>query len=257
MGWKQTKGFDTGKAGTQKYLCLKNVRLGYGIASKWEYARQDWDNNVAKHADQNFPAGVAVPVYFSWVGTLDGIRRDWGHVAVRLPDGRIWTDGRYYASVSTLAANYLSGGSYLGWGESVNGVRVVEQVADSPQVSDPITDKHKYLIRVISSEVKGWDRGKVHNGDYDAKEMAFWRGKSIADFSQSAWDEGAGYRKDKDKWKAAYDREPELKKQLAAKPKEIVKEVEKKIVVDPSYFAAGDLLRALLQKAVAWFNKKG
>ena len=136
MSWKQVKPFQVGKAGTKKYWCLQNVRLGFGAPVKWEYARQDWEHNLGRHPNQDFPAGVAVPVYFSWTGTLDGVKRDWGHVAVRLPDGRIWTDGKYYANVSTLASNYLSGGTYLGWGESVNGVRVVEYVPEPVRKSN-------------------------------------------------------------------------------------------------------------------------
>lgn len=93
-------------------------------------------------------------------------------------------------------------------------------------MSDPITDKHKNLIRIVSSEVRGWDRGQVHSGKFDKTEMAYWKGKSIADFIQQCWDVGAEYRVLKDKWQAAYDREPELQKRLAAKPKEVIKEVE-------------------------------
>lgn len=104
----------------------------------------------------------------------------------------------------------------------------------------------------------------------------------------SAWDapEAQSYRKELDRVYAEAAKVPELEKQLAAKPKEIIKEIRvdnpehiekireleeqlaekpkevvkevpgKSIVVDPTYYPAGDLFRALLQKAVAWFNKK-
>lgn len=243
MGWKQTKGFDTGKAGTQKYLCLKNVRLGYGIASKWEYARQDWDNNVAKHADQNFPAGVAVPVYFSWVGTLDGVKRDWGHVAVRLPDGRIWTDGKYYANVGELSKNYISGGAYLGWGESVNGVRVVEFVPDPPK-----EDPRDARIRELEAQAK-----KL-NGDIDVlSKRVTDKDSSFAHLSQQYSEATqAKFGLEAERTKLLEEIEG-LKKQLAEKPKEVP---GKTVVFPVTDYPAGDLFRALLQKAVAWLNKK-
>lgn len=123
----QVKHFNPALGGTTKYLCLSNVRKGYSIPALHQYAKQDWDNNV-QHKDRNFPQGCSVPVYWSWTGKVDGVTKDWGHIAVRLPDGRIWTDGRYYANVDTLNTNYLSGkGTYLGWGELVNKVRVVTQ----------------------------------------------------------------------------------------------------------------------------------
>lgn len=136
MAYTQTRPFVIANAGTVKYLCLANVRKGYGIPAKYDYAYLDWQNNAKQHPDQNYPAGVAVPVYFSWVGTVGGVNKNWGHIAVRLPDGRIWTDGRYYNSVGELLNNYLSNGRYLGWGESVNGIRVVREVADMAQKID-------------------------------------------------------------------------------------------------------------------------
>mgnify|MGYP003574980939 CR=1 FL=1 len=72
----------------------------------------------------------------------------------------------------------------------------------APTPASPlINEALKYMIRVFSSEVKGWDREKVHRGDYDEQEMKFWKGKSIADFSQGAWNEGEAYRALQAKWK--------------------------------------------------------
>lgn len=122
----QVKPFVIANAGTTKYLCLSNVRKGYGIPALHEYAYQDWQNNV-QHKDQNFPPGCSVPVYFNWTGAVDGVTKNWGHIAVRLADGRIWTDGKYYANVNELSKNYLGGQAYLGWGEEVNNVKVVIQ----------------------------------------------------------------------------------------------------------------------------------
>ena len=136
MSWKQVQPFIVTRAGTKPYWCLQNVRLGYGLAAHYEYALLDWQNNIAKHADQNFPAGVDVPVYFNWTGTVGGVNKNWGHIAVRLSDGRVWTDGKYFANVNELSRNYLGGQSYLGWGESVENIRVVQEVQDMAGIPD-------------------------------------------------------------------------------------------------------------------------
>lgn len=121
----QVKPFNPAIAGTTKYMCLQNVRLGYSIPAYYQTAKKAW-NGTQQHPDRNFPQGCAVPVFWSLFLTLDGKYEDYGHIGVRLADGRIWTDGRYYANVDTLNSSYLGGkGTYLGWGESVNNVKVV------------------------------------------------------------------------------------------------------------------------------------
>lgn len=121
----QVRSFNPSSAGTTKYLCLANTRKGYGIAPKYANAWQAW-LNTQQHTDA-LPSGVAVPVFWELWLTLDGVYKNYGHIAVSLPDGRIWTDGRYYANIDTLNRYYLGGkGRYVGWGESVNDVKVVE-----------------------------------------------------------------------------------------------------------------------------------
>lgn len=133
----QVKPFIIANAGTTKYMCLSNVRKGYGIPALHEYAYQDWQNNV-QHKDQNFPSGCSVPVYFNWTGAVGGVTKNWGHVGVRLADGRIWTDGKYYANVSELSKNYLGGQAYLGWGEQINNVKVVTEVSMAETINDDV-----------------------------------------------------------------------------------------------------------------------
>lgn len=109
-----------------------------------------------------------------------------------------------------------------------NGISLsrLEEDLKNGKEDDVITDDHKYFIRVISSEVKGWDRDKVHSGKLDARELKHWKGKKTIDFTQQAWDEGAAYRAKKDKWENFYKKyngkvsklekeNAELKKKLA------------------------------------------
>jgi hypothetical protein len=148
----QVKPFVIANAGTTKYLCLQNVRLGYGIPAYYLTATKAW-NGTQQHRDRNFPAGCDVPVFYSWTGTVDGVRDNYGHIAVRLADGRVWSDGKYFANVDALVGSYLSNGSYLGWGESVNNVTVVK-----PSGGDmPIPDHDNYYGRYnkLMMQVRG------------------------------------------------------------------------------------------------------
>jgi len=127
MAWKQVKGFDEDRAGNKAGWCLQNVRLGYGISSHWLYpnATKSWEKNQQQHRDRNFPDGVAVPIYYSFY-TKQGNE---GHVNVLLPDGSVWSDGKKYTSVADYEARQSP--DFLGWGESVNGNRVIEWVEDA------------------------------------------------------------------------------------------------------------------------------
>lgn len=127
MAWKQTRGFDLNKAGKANGWCLQNVRLGYSIAAKYSNAITAW-KNTQQHKNRNIPTGVAVPLYYTY-------KTD-GHINVRLPDGRIWNDGTIFKDLAT----YLSlrpQVSYLGWGESINDVRVIQEVANTPSLPAP------------------------------------------------------------------------------------------------------------------------
>lgn len=42
MAWKQVKAFDINKMGKEAGMCLKNVRLGFGIAPKYPDAKAEW-----------------------------------------------------------------------------------------------------------------------------------------------------------------------------------------------------------------------
>lgn len=66
--------------------------------------------------------------------------------------------------------------------------------AVTPQGDIMITENDRDPIRVISSEVKGWDFDEVHKGTWDAREVAAWKGRPWKDFIMQGWAEGAGWR---------------------------------------------------------------
>lgn len=136
MGWRTTRAFNPAAAGTAELYCLRNVRLGYGIASKYMNATEAW-RNTQQHRDRNVPAGIAVPLFYTWGAD--------GHINVRMPDGRVWSDGDYYRSIEDYEAKKEP--NFVGWGESVNDVRVIDYAPDPvPGVSMPkVGDSIKLL----------------------------------------------------------------------------------------------------------------
>lgn len=125
MSWVQTRGWNSNKGGKEAGMCLKNVRLGYGIGPVYDDAWTAWQN-TQQHKNRSYPAGVYAPIFFSYTTTINKVRRNYGHIGVRYPDGRFWSDGRVFASVEAYEKNYAP--VFVGWGESVNGVRVIQKV---------------------------------------------------------------------------------------------------------------------------------
>lgn len=217
MSYSQVKPFVIANAGTTKYLCLQNVRLGYSIPASYLTATKAWAG-TQQHPDKNFPAGCAVPVFWSLFLTLDGKYEDYGHVAVRLADGRIWTDGRYYNSVDELNSSYLGGkGKYLGWGESLNNVKVVTQEASMAEV---VTDD---VSRQIGYHLLGRNGFDGRPNALQAKQADIF-GKSLTNAQHSAWFLSAESRAWRDTTlPALYNERDTLRSTVIAKNNEIAK----------------------------------
>lgn len=138
MGWIQTRVFHPSIGGNRPGYCLQNVRKGYDIAAKYANATAAW-NGTKQHRNRNVPLGVAVPLFYTF-WTKNGNE---GHINVRLPDGRVWSDGDYYASIADYEAKKAP--DFIGWGESVNGVGVIAEVADPPpQKMPPINSRVQF-----------------------------------------------------------------------------------------------------------------
>lgn len=117
---QQLISFDPAKGGTTPNFCLANVCKGYGIPNKYPSAWEAW-LNTQQHTDP-IPA-LDVPVFFSYTATIDGITKNWGHIGVRLKDGRFWSDGKVYPSIESYQSNHSP--RYVGWGESINNVTIL------------------------------------------------------------------------------------------------------------------------------------
>lgn len=146
MAWKQVKNFNINQMGKQAGLCLKNVRLGFGIAPKYESAKADMEANKAAgtlHDISTLPTNVAVPVYLDTSSPYE-------HIIVA-DHGTFYSDGKKLTS--------LNGFKVFGWGETCNGVRVVEWVEDAPKKTN----------EQIAQEVI---EGKWGNGEERKKRLA-------------------------------------------------------------------------------------
>ena len=106
-------------------LCLVFVRETFSIGPKYPTASEAWQASTRKHIDAEFP-DAWVPVWFS----LDD--EPAGHVALREPDGTIWssshpsaTEPVHHESLMDIENYYRGRLHYLGWTEDIEDVAVV------------------------------------------------------------------------------------------------------------------------------------
>ena len=103
------------------------VQATFGIGPKYPTATAGWDASTHKHEDQDFPDNSWVPVWFSLQDNPDG------HVALRQPDGSIWSSSSptdttpiHHASLHDIMSYYRNRLTYLGWTEDVEDELVVD-----------------------------------------------------------------------------------------------------------------------------------
>jgi len=110
--------------------CLMYVREAFGLPARHPTATAAWEASTSQHRDRNFPAGVAVPV---WYG-LD--REPAGHVVLRMPDGSVYSTSdntntpHHHPDLADLEAFYAAWGwplTYRGWTEDVAGFPVITE----------------------------------------------------------------------------------------------------------------------------------
>lgn len=157
--------------------CLAYVDDGVNPPHRQATAQLSWqyavDTKVA-HGGEEPPMGVWVPVYYSinngpWAG--------YGHVAWFYSDGNntVIYDSEFgcgnrigpYSGGSDLF-NYMGWQmSYLGWSEAVDGLRIVENVADNNSGSNSQPRKGEiemYLIQIVDKTGKHKGKWYVSNG---------------------------------------------------------------------------------------------
>lgn len=120
MPYKQVKSFNIANMGKKSGWCLQNCRLGFGISTgKYASAKADMEAQRKAgtlHPINTLPTNVAVPVYLDTSSKYE-------HIVVS-DKGTIYSDGK-------CVSNLYSLGTPFGWGESCDGVRVVEFYQES------------------------------------------------------------------------------------------------------------------------------
>lgn len=125
MSWQQVKPFNLSKMGTTPGLCLQNVRLAFGVGSKYASAKDAMlanKNAGTLHSIDTLPKNVAVPVFVDTSSVYEHVE-----VADR---GTFYSDGKRVSNPYNQR--------FFGWGETLNGERIVKWV-DDPKPT-PTTD---------------------------------------------------------------------------------------------------------------------
>lgn len=115
--------------------CLMQVRKAFGIAAKYPTAYAAWlgaGGAAGVNTHTLIPAGPNVPIFFKGRGAA-------GHIAISAGNGWCWsTDilrpGRWdRVRIEDLAKRWNM--KYLGWSETLNGVRVHPHIDFNPKAA--------------------------------------------------------------------------------------------------------------------------
>lgn len=121
--WKQDRPFNPKKMGTEKNMCLRNCRIAFEpeIPPKYKDAKSAMlanKNAGTLHDMSSRPTNCAVPVFADTASVNE-------HVMI-YDHNTLYSDGKVVANPGAF--------KYFGWGETLNGVRVVSKV---PQPTPP------------------------------------------------------------------------------------------------------------------------
>lgn len=131
MAWQQVKPFNLSKMGIRAGYCLQNVRLAFGVQSKYNDAKSAMlanKNAGTLHGIDSLPKNVAVPVFVDTASPYEHVE-----VADR---------GTFYSDGKKVSNPYNQ--KFFGWGETLNGERIVKWVDDpkpTPSTGIKVGDK--------------------------------------------------------------------------------------------------------------------
>ena len=182
--------------------CLEYVKNAFGTPAVYPSATAAWNGSTKKHADRNFPAGVAVPVHYGLTTT------PLGHIVIRMPDGSVYSTSdltntpHHHPNLEDLEAYYAYYGMgliYRGWTEDVEGTPVMVPTVTAQSTTTPKAkgflmaaseaDQEKavdYILRYLNAPIgsipeKTWEIPVVHGGTHSAKtELVKTRQQVIA-----------------------------------------------------------------------------
>jgi len=101
-----------------------------------------------------------------------------GHTGYTIPSGPAGRHVHYYIR--------LANGSYI-YPPSIYSANAPSQSAPTNQGEDMITSKDVGTVRILMSEVEGWNGHSVHAGKHDKEIMGAWVGKSWIELINHGW----------------------------------------------------------------------
>lgn len=143
MGWRQLVDPNTWAQDNAGW-CLRFTQRVYRNLNPYYYdtALVAWQNTKHRSKGRDFPPGCAVPVWFDHWAEYGGVYKNWGHVAVRFPNGAVLSSPGYgygqqwFNNIEEVVSYF--GGGYLGWSQDIGGLLVAQYEADpAPPVPEP------------------------------------------------------------------------------------------------------------------------
>jgi len=186
-----------GSSGDWFGWCLGYVRAAFNAPYAGAMASNGWEMAEFKHEDRNFPTGVYFPMWFYHWGTYLNSATgkywtgNWGHVVIGYvhPETgaiNIWSSptthtpfAKTWSSVGEIERNYSA--TFTGWSEDISGMQIIKEN------SNMIDKNSTNSLRIIHSEVGGWDMGSAHDGSSDALFHGAWDGHTYDEFIYAQW----------------------------------------------------------------------
>lgn len=134
--------------------CLRFVQSVYGSPVAYPSATAAWNATGQKYFSRDMPA-VSVPVWFSWVGDIDGTgAKDWGHVVAWVPErGQFlssplyWSQGYGQSWVNSIAEiEQILGCTYVGFSADLNGLQIATWSDDPAPAPAPTPAGTTYTV---------------------------------------------------------------------------------------------------------------
>lgn len=176
----------TGHAG----YCLSVQQDVWGTPHLYATAKDAYDAAQFKHPGELPPEGIHALCY--WTYTEGGI--PYWHVATRTPDGRVFSSpfnvsygNEWFSSIDAMTARIrriYPACQYVAWVEDLSNVRLVKE---DDMNTDAIKDDDIDILRILHSELGGWDFNATHSGANDATFLAAWSGQSLRQLVREQW----------------------------------------------------------------------
>lgn len=134
--------------------CLRFVQSVYGSPVAYPSATAAWNATGQKFYSRDMPS-ASVPVWFSWVGDIDGTgAKDWGHVVAWVPErGQFlssplyWSQGYGQSWVNSIEeVESILGCTFVGYSADLNGLQVATYTEDPTPAPTPSPSGTTYTV---------------------------------------------------------------------------------------------------------------